>query len=121
MKHKELTGKIIECAFKVHNNLGFGFLENVYRNALMIELTKADLSAEMERRIQVSYDGQVVGDYLADIVVDNKVILELKSVKELHPAHDAQLVNYLKATGMEIGLLINFSERVDVKRKVLDR
>jgi GxxExxY protein len=121
MKHKELTGKIIECAFKVHNNLGFGFLENVYRNALMIELTKADLSAEMERRIQVSYDGQVVGDYVADIVVDNKVILELKSVKELHPAHDAQLVNYLKATGMEIGLLINFSERVDVKRKVLDR
>jgi len=121
MKHKELTGKIIECAFKVHNNLGFGFLENVYRNALMIELTKADLSAEMERRIQVSYDGQVVGDYVGDIVVEDKVILELKSVKEPHPAHEAQLVNYLKATGLEIGLLINFGERVDIKRKVMDR
>jgi GxxExxY protein len=121
MKHKELTGRIIECAFKVHNALGFGFLENVYRNALMIELTKAGLPADMERRIQVSYDGQVVGDYVADIVVEDKVMLELKSVKELHPTHDAQLVNYLKATGMEIGLLINFGDRVDVKRKVLDR
>ena len=121
MKHKELTGKIIDCAFKVHSNLGFGFLENVYRNALMIELSKADLSPDMERRIQVNYDGQAVGDYVADIVVEDKVILGLKSVKELHPVHEAQLVNYLKATGMEVGLLINFGERVDVKRKVMDR
>jgi GxxExxY protein len=121
MKHKELTGKIIDCAFKVHNNLGFGFLENVYRNALMIELSKADLSADMERKIQVSYDGQVVGDYVADIVVEDRVILELKSVKEIHPAHEAQLVNYLKATGIELGLLINFGDKVQVKRKVMDR
>ena len=101
MKHKELTGKIIECAFKVHNSLGFGFLENVYRNALMIELSKANLSADMERRIQVNYDGQVVGDYVADIVVEDKVILELKSVKEMHPAHEARDVDVADLVGAQ--------------------
>lgn len=121
MKLKELTGKIIECAYKVHNNLGFGFLESVYQNALLIELKKAALQAEKEKRIQVYYDGQLIGNYIADIVVDGKVILELKSIKELHPAHEAQLVNYLKATGLEIGLLINFGESVNIKRKILDR
>ena len=120
MKHKELTSKIIECAYKVHNDLGFGFLENVYQNALLIELKKSGLQAEKEKRIQVYYDSQLVGDYMADIVVEEKVILELKSVKDLHTAHEAQLVNYLKATGLEIGLLINFGESVKVKRKILD-
>ena len=118
MKHQELTAKIIECAYKVHNTLGFGFLEAVYQNALMIELQKAGLKAEKEKRIQVCYDNQVVGDYLADIIVEEKVILELKSVKDLHPAHEAQLTNYLRATGIEVGILINFSERVEIKRKV---
>ena len=118
MKHKELTAKIIECAYKVHNTLGFGFLEAVYQNALLIELLKAGLRAEKEKKIQVYYDAQQVGDYLADIIVEDKVILELKSVKELHPAHEAQLINYLKATGIEVGLLINFGERVEIKRKV---
>ena len=119
MKHQELTGKIIECAYKVHNTLGFGFLENVYQNALIIELNKNGLKAAKEMPITVCYDGQIVGDYVADIVVEDKVILELKSVKELHPAHEAQMVNYLKATGKEIGLLINFSDRVEINRKVL--
>jgi len=119
MKHKDLTGKIIECAYKVHNILGFGFLESVYHNALMIELQKAGLNAKREVAVKVFYDERIVGDYLADIIVEDTVILELKSVKELHPAHEAQLVNYLKATGIEVGLLINFGgERVDVKRKV---
>ena len=118
MKHKELTSKISECAYKVHNTLGFGFLEAVYQNALLIELIKAGLRAEKEKKIQVYYDTQLVGDYLGDIIVEDKVILELKSVKELHPAHSAQLINYLKATGIEIGLLINFGESVAVKRKV---
>ena len=119
MKHKDLTGKIIECAYKVHNTLGFGFLESVYHNALMIELQKAGLNAKREVAVKVFYDERIVGDYLADIIVEDTVILELKSVKELHPAHEAQLVNYLKATGIEVGLLINFGgERVDVKRKV---
>jgi GxxExxY protein len=121
MKYKELTAKIIDCAFKAHRNLGFGFLESVYQNALMIELSNASLQAEKEKRIQVHYGSQVIGDFVADIVVEGRIILELKSVKEIHPAHEAQLVNYLKATGMEVGLLINFGERVEVKRKVLDR
>ena len=119
MKHKELTGQIIECAYKVHNHLGFGFLESVYQNALLIELEKAGLKAKMEVPIKVFYDEKIVGDYVADIIVGDTVILELKSVKELHPGHEVQLTNYLKATGMEVGLLINFGgERVDVKRKV---
>ena len=121
MKHEDLTSKIIACAYKVHNTLGFGFLETVYQNALMIELTKASLHAENEKKIQVHYHNQLVGDYIADITVEDKVILELKSVKDLHPAHSAQLINYLKATGMEIGLLINFAESVQIKRKILSR
>jgi len=118
MKHQQLTSNVIQCAYKVHNTLGFGFLEAVYQNALLIELLKAGLRAEKEKKIQVYYDTQLVGEYMADIVVENKVILELKSVKELHPAHEAQLINYLKATGLEVGLLINFGERVEIKRKV---
>ena len=118
MKHQDLTSKIIECAYKVHNTLGFGFLEAVYQNALLIELIKVGLQTEKEKKIQVHYHNQLVGDYAADIIVEKTVILELKSVKELHPAHSAQLVNYLKATGIEIGLLINFGESVEIKRKV---
>ena len=87
----------------------------------MIELDKAGLQIEKEKRITVKYDGQIVGDYIADIIVGDKVILELKSVKEIHPAHEAQLVNYLKATGIEVGLLINFGEKVDIKRKVFNQ
>ena len=118
MKHEDLTSKIIACAYKVHNTLGFGFLEAVYQNALLIELLKTGLRAEKEKKIQVYYDSQLVGDYMADIIVEEKVILELKSVKDLHPAHSAQLVNYLKATGIEVGLLLNFGESVEIKRKV---
>jgi len=119
MKHKDLTSKIIECAYNVHNTLGFGFLESVYQNAILIELEKNGLQATNEVPVKVFYDEKIVGDYVADVIVEDKVIIELKSVKELHPAHEAQLTNYLKATGIEVGLLINFgSERVDVKRKV---
>jgi GxxExxY protein len=119
MKHQDLTGRIIQCVYKVHNTLGFGFLENVYQNALLIELEKKGLKAVRETPIQVSYEGMVVGEYVADILVEDRIILELKSVKELHPAHEAQLINYLKATRLEVGLLINFGERVDIKRKIL--
>jgi len=121
MKYQEITSKIIKCAYTVHKNLGFGFLENVYQNALMIEVANADLYAEKEKKIQVLYNGQVVGDYVADIVVEKKIICELKSTKEINPAHEAQLVNYLKATGLEVGLLINFGEQVRVKRKIFDK
>ena len=118
MKHKELTAKIIECAYKVHNTLGFGFLESVYQNALLIELDKNGFQAKKEVPIKVFYEGKIVGDFVADIIVEDKVILELKSVKEIHPAHEAQLTNYLKATAIEVGLLINFAESVQVKRRV---
>ena len=121
MKYQEITSKIIKCAYTVHKKLGFGFLENVYQNSLMIELANADLEAEKEKKIQVLYNGKVVGDYIADIVVENKIICELKSTKEINPAHEAQLVNYLKATGIEVGLLINFGEQVRVKRKIFDK
>ena len=115
MKHQELTAQIIKCAYAVHWNLGFGFLENVYHNALMIELAKAGLRAEKEKGIQIHYNGQVIGDYIADMVVEDKIILELKSIKEIDPVHEAQLVNYLKATGIEVGLLINFGEQLRIK------
>ena len=118
MKHKELTAKIIECAFKVHSKLGFGFLESVYQNALMIELSNVGLRTEKEKRIQVLYEGQVIGDFVADVVVEDVIIVELKSVKEFHPVHEAQLVNYLKATGLQVGLLINFGRSIQVKRRV---
>jgi GxxExxY protein len=120
MQYKELTGKIIDCAYKVHKILGFGFLESVYNSALLHELTKAGLQAQKERRLQVFYDNKVVGDFYADIVVEDMVILELKSIKETTPAHEAQLNNYLKATGLKLGLLINFGEQIFIKRKVND-
>lgn len=118
MKHKELTGKIIDSAYKVHKILGFGFLESVYQNALLHELNKAGLKARKEQKNQVKYDDQIVDDFAADIVVEDRIILELKSIQELHPAHEAQLNNYLKATGMEVGLLINFGWELEVKRKI---
>ena len=120
MKHKDLTSKVIDCAYKVHKTLGFGFLESVYQNALLLELQETGLQVQREKRVAVTYRGFIVGDYLADIVVEDKVILELKSVKEIHPSHEAQLVNYLKATGIEVDLLINFGDKLEIKRKVLD-
>lgn len=104
----------------MHKVLGYGFLEKVYQNALMIELSKKGLQAECERPLKILYESEVVGDYVCDIVVEGKVILELKAVKEINDIHEVQLVNYLKGTGIEVGLLINFGPSVQVKRKVLD-
>jgi len=101
--------------------LGFGFLEKVYQNALIIELRKMGLSILSEETITVYYENEIVGEYVADIVVEGKVILELKAVKELTEIHEVQLVNYLKATGIEVGLLINFGHSVQIKRKVFDK
>lgn len=116
--HSDLTRKIIGVAYKVYNKLGYGFLEQVYRNAMAVELKKSGMDVKDEHKITVYYDGEVVGDYKADLIVDDAVIIELKSVETLLPIHEAQLVNYLKATGIEIGLLINFGKKVDVKRKI---
>ena len=120
MKHKQLTHDIINAAHTVHNTLGFGFLENVYQNALLLELLERGIEAEAEKPIKVIYHRQVVGDYVADIVVERKVIAEVKAVKKLHEIHEVQLVNYLKATGLEVGLLINFGLSVEVRRKIND-
>ena len=119
MQHKELTEKIIGCAYRVYNKIGFGFLESVYEKCLIIELRNAGLTAEEQKEIKVYYEGQEVGDFKADIVVEDTVIVELKSVRRIIQAHEVQLVNYLVATNKPTGLLLNFGERkVEVKRKV---
>jgi GxxExxY protein len=117
MEHQELTSKIIACAYKVHNTLGAGFLEKVYENALKLELIKQGLTAIQQVPIQVYYDEVLVGDFYADIFVNDTVIIEIKAVENLNPIHEVQLVNYLKATNTEVGLLINFGSSVEIKRK----
>ncbi len=118
MKYEEITRSIIGCAYKVHNILGFGFLEKVYENALVMELKRAGLKVEQQFPINVYYYGKIIGEYFADVIVEDRIIIELKSVKNLDKKYEVQLVNYLKATGKEVGLLINFGESVEVKRKV---
>ena len=118
MEHEELTHKIIGCAYNVFNQLGFGFLESVYKKAMVIELTKGDLKVESEKPLKVYYDKQVVGDFFVDLFVEDAVIVELKSVRSIAKEHEIQLVNYLNGLGKDIGLLINFGESgVQVKRK----
>ena len=119
-KYRELTEKIIGAAYAVHNALGYGFVEKVYENALRIELEEKGLCVEQQVSMDVSYRGRLVGAYVADMVVDGKVIVEAKAVSELGKEHEVQLVNYLKATGIEVGLLINFGKSVEVRRRILD-
>ena len=116
-----MTKKIIGCAYAVHNKLGGGFLEKVYENALAYELRKEGLAVEQQYPIQVRYENVIVGDFVADLLVEGKVIVELKSVRALDEAHSAQGINYLKGTGLQVCLLLNFGkERVEVKRIVND-
>ena len=117
MKDDDLTQIIIGCAYKVHNALGPGFLERVYENALRIELEKIGLRVKQQEPINVSYDGQVVGEYFADLWVDERVVIELKAAQSLDKRHEVQLVNYLTATGIDCGLLLNFGPSVQAKRK----
>lgn len=118
MEQENLTQKIIGCAMAVHQTLGPGFLESVYQNALLIELHHAGLQCEANSRIPVHYRATSVGDFIADILVEHLVILELKSVNEIHPSHEAQLVNYLHATDLEVGLILNFgAPQLSIKRK----
>lgn len=112
-----LTEKIIGCAYRVHNALGPGFLEKIYENAIRIELEEARLQVEQQTPVPVYYRERVVGDFYTDLLVEKKVIIELKAVRELAKEHEVQLVNYLQATGIEDGLLINFGPSVTVKRK----
>jgi GxxExxY protein len=120
MKHEELTEKIIKAFYKVYNSLGYGFLEKVYQNALLIELVKAGLNVTKEKRIVVYYESQVVGEYNADLTINDVVICELKTAEQLYEGDEHQLVNYLKATEIEVGLLLNFGKRPEVKRKIYD-
>ncbi len=121
MEYGELTEKVIGCAYRVYNKMGFGFLESVYEKCMLIELHKANLDAESQKPITVYYCGQIVSEFVADIIVNDTVILELKSVRRIIRAHEVQLVNYLVATGKPVGLILNFGERkVEVKRKIKD-
>ena len=119
MEYSELTEKIIKCAYTVYNKMGFGFLESVYEKCMLIELNKVGLNAEAQKSIKVYYDEKNVGEFVADIIINDTIVLELKSVSRIIKAHEVQLVNYLVATDKPIGLLLNFGERrVEVKRKI---
>ena len=120
MDLNDITYKINGAVFEVNKILGTGFLEKVYEKALLSELKGRGLSAETQVPIQVKYKGQLVGDYIADIVVENQVIVEIKAIENLQTIHEAQLLNYLKATGYKIGLLINFTHpKAQIKRLIL--
>ena len=120
MKHEELTKKIIGVFYEVYNELGHGFLESVYEKALAIAFAEKGISFEQQVEIPVWFHGKQAGIFYADIVVEGMGILELKAVRSLDPAHDAQLLNYLRATEIEIGLLPNFGVRPEVKRRIFD-
>jgi GxxExxY protein len=116
MIYRETTEKILKAFYRVYNVLGFGFLEKVYENALGIELTKSGFGVSHQKGIPVYYEGQMVGDYFADLVVNDSIILELKTVENIKNEHFAQLTNYLKATDIEVGLLLNFGKKPEFKR-----
>ena len=116
---EELTGKIIGCAYTVYNTMGYGFLESVYEKCMVFELENVGLNVKAQQPVTVRYGERIVGEFFADLLVEDTVIVELKSVRTIIALHETQLVNYLKATGKDVGLLINFGEsKVEVKRKV---
>jgi len=116
--HEGLTNKIIAAFYNVYNELGFGFLENVYQNALYFELINSGLKVETQKAIEVYYQNHLVGNYRADLIVNDTIILELKAAEYLVEEHELQLINYLKATNIEIGLLLNFGKKPEIRRKI---
>jgi len=116
--HKELTSNILNSFYIVYNTLGFGFLEKVYENAMMIELRKNGIKTEKQKPIKVYYNEELVGEYFADIIVEDIIIIELKAAESIVEEHELQLINYLKATDKEIGLLLNFGKKPEFKRKL---
>lgn len=118
LQHQEITSQIIAAFYAVYNTLGYGFLEKVYENALILELQKKGLNVRGQVPIKVRYAGQIIGEYFADLLVEDKVIVELKAVEKIIPVHEAQLLNYLKATDLEVGLLLNFGPKADFTRKI---
>ena len=119
-KHSRITDQIICCFYNVYNHLGYGFLEKVYENVLMIELKEVGLSVTNQQSIKVIYKEICVGEYLCDLFVEQRVIVEIKAARVLLPEHEAQLLNYLNATDAEVGLLLNFGPEPQVKRKAFD-
>ena len=119
-KYVELTEKIIEIYYRVYNKLGYGFLEKIYENAMMIEFKKENISAVSQSAIKVLYEGEIVGEYFADILISDKIILEIKAAKNIAEEHEAQLLNYLKATNIQVGLLLNYGPKPNFKRKAFD-
>ena len=119
--HEEITDRIIGAFYKVYNELGYGFLEKVYENALRIGLVRMGLRVDTQRPISVYYESQVVGEYFADLCVEDSVIVEVKTAEGLSRAHEAQLTNYLKATAMEVGLLLNFGPKPEFSRKIFTK
>ena len=117
-KHKELTSAIIGCFYDVYNGLGYGFLEKVYENALMMELESKGFIVDKQKQIKVYFKEKQVGEYYADLIVEDSVIIELKAAEHLCEEHEAQLVNYLKATEIEIGLPLNFGKKPEIRRKI---
>ena len=120
LKHEDLTELIIKAFFNVYNTLGYGFLEKVYENAMMIELKSLGLNAEKQKPISVYYKNLNVGEYFADIIIDNKVIVELIAAEGIIEENEAQLLNYLKATQIEVGLLLNFGKKPQFKRQIFE-
>ncbi len=120
LENQELTERIIKVFYNVYGKLGYGFLEKIYENAMMIDLEKAGINAVSQSPIKVFYDGNAIGEYFADIIVDGKVIVEIRAAKALAETHEAQLLNYLKATDIEVGLLLNFGPKPGIKRKVFN-
>lgn len=120
-KHSELTERIIKEAYYVYNKLGYGFLEKVYENALFIRLKNTGFNVSQQYPVNVYFENELVGEYFADILIEEKVILELKAIEKLIAIHEVQLVNYLKATKIEVGLLINFGPKIEIKRKVFTK
>ena len=116
--HSEITSRIIKSFYQVYNTLGYGFLEKVYENALILELREKGLKVEQQKQINVYYHENLVGEYFADLIVEDCVIIELKARESIVEANITQLVNYLKATEIEVGLLLNFGQKPDYKRKV---
>lgn len=120
MLHERITENIIRAFYRMYNILGYGFLEKVYENAMAIELRKMGLKVEPQKCVTVSYESEAVGEYFADLLVEDSVIVELKAAKAIAEEHEAQLINYLKATGIEIGLLLNFGRKPEFKRRIFE-
>lgn len=121
LKHKELTDQIIESFYNVYNELGTGFLETVYENSLVLVLRERGLKVDQQKELKVKFRDVIVGNYRTDLIIDDKIIIEIKAVSKLIKAHEAQLIHYLKATGIEVGIILNFGDSPEFKRMIFSK